>query len=141
MATNLYYVLNRKNPHGGQFYNIYSNEGELLDISQLVDLNDIDRLVEDVREASGDKTFKKVGGIITRLGEKIGTTNVYNGLPSGRTLPKEVLEDYERLEVNYQLIDRIQAENRRLYASIKEGAEKGRARVLTRKTKPNDNKE
>ena len=86
-------------------------------------------------------TFKKVGGIILRLGERIITTSVYNGFSGGATLPPEVRADCERLEENYKLIDRTQQENRRLLASMQRRMETGNARVLTRKPRPGDKKE
>ena len=128
-VTNLYLVPNNKNPHGGRFYNIYKNQGERLDLSEIINPDDIDSLEEDVRRITGDESFKRIGGVITCLGEEIETTNVYNGFSNSTYLPQEVVDNYEKLVGNYQLIDRIQAENRVLLAEIN----RGKTRVLRRK--------
>lgn len=71
---NMYFVLNTKNPNGGNFYNIYVNQGEKLDLS-IYDTTDIDKFYEEVRK--DDETFKKTGGLIIGKGKTIGSLTTY----------------------------------------------------------------
>lgn len=131
IITNIYLVPNYKNVNGGRFYNIYKNQGAKLDLSELVDLEDIDSLEEKVHTATGDTTFKKIGGVITRVSEKIESANVYNDFSSGEHISLESKKKYEQLLQNLELINRIQEENKKLVDEIK-SSEKGHAKVLKR---------
>lgn len=131
IITNLYLVPNYKNLNGGRFYNIYKNLGAKLDLSELLDLDDIDSLEERVHESTGDTSFKRIGGVITRVGEQIESTNVYNDFSSGDNMTPEMKQDYEQLLQNLELINRIQEQNKELVEKIRSN-EKGHARVLKR---------
>ena len=132
VITNLYLVPNHKNPKGGRFYNIYKNQGVKLDLSGLIDLDDIDRLEEDVHEATGDETFKRIGGVITSLDEQIESTNIYNEFSSGETISPEQKRDYEQLLRNMAKISEIEEHNRQLLVKLRTSMEKRKVKTLKR---------
>ena len=131
IITNLYLVPNYKNLNGGRFYNIYKNQGAKLDLSGLVDLDNIDSLEEKVHTVTGDTTFKRIGGVITKVSEQIESTNVYNDFSTGEHISPESKKNYEQLLHNLELISRIQEENKELVDKIR-SSEKGHAKVLKR---------
>lgn len=78
---NLYLVPNNKNKTGGDFYNIYHNTGEKLN------LLDIDNIT--------DPTLKCIGGIILQRGQTIDNVTTYRADENGVLL--EVTEFNEML--------------------------------------------
>ena len=117
---NMYFVINKKNPNGGRFYNIYVNEGEKLDLS-LYDTSDIDDFYETVKK--DDPTFKKAGGLIIKSTKTIGSLNIYT---SGTNISAEEQEAYDKwLELDsmsnklYDQLTEIQKEKNQLSKKIK----------------------
>ena len=89
--VNMYFVLNTKNPNGGQFYNIYVNEGKKIDLSKF-DTSDIDKFYLDVKKI--DDTFKKAGGLIIGRTKKIGSLTMYTLDKGGMNLSLEEEKAY-----------------------------------------------
>lgn len=120
---NMYFVLNNKNPNGGNFYNIYSNEGEKIDISKY-DISDLDKFLEEVKK--DDPTFKKAGGLIIGKNKTIGSTTLYTLDKGGINLSLEEEITYNTwLELDrksnelYEKLTEIQLEKNILSEKIK----------------------
>lgn len=119
----MYFVLNTKNPNGGNFYNIYSNEGEKIDISKY-DISDLDKFLEDVQK--DDSTFKKAGGLIIGKNKTIGSTTLYTLDKGGINLSLEEETAYSNwLELDrksnelYEQLTKIQIEKNKISEKIK----------------------
>lgn len=76
--VNLYFVPNTKNETGGQFYNLYVNRGERLDLKPfLARIGDqIDSLTDEVTKE--DETFKGAGGMILKRDDEFQSVDVYS---------------------------------------------------------------
>ena len=95
--VNVYFVPNMKNPIGGQFYNLYVNRGEQLDLKPFLESvkGDVDKLIPQVREE--DASFKGAGGMILRQGDEFQSASVYSPNEGGIKLTPEQQETYNRL--------------------------------------------
>ncbi len=120
---NMYFVINKKNPNGGNFYNIYVNEGEKLDLSKY-DTTDIDKFYEEVK--LDDPTFKKAGGLIIGKLKTIGSLTMYTKDNGGVNISMEEQDAYnEWLELDkksnelYEQLSQIQKEKNELSVKIK----------------------
>ena len=120
---NMYFVINKKNPNGGNFYNIYVNEGEKLDLSKY-DTSDIDLFYERVK--LDDPTFKKAGGLIIGKLKTIGSLTMYTKDNGGVNISMEEQDAYnEWLELDrksnelYEQLSQIQKEKNELSVKIK----------------------
>ena len=120
---NMYFVINKKNPNGGNFYNIYVNEGEKLDLSKY-DTTDIDKFYEEVK--LDDPTFKKAGGLIIGKLKTIGSLTMYTKDNGGVNISMEEQDAYnEWLELDrksnelYEQLSEIQKEKNELSVKIK----------------------
>jgi len=99
---NIYLVKNTKNEHGGQFYNIYKNEGEKLDLTSYLErIDGIDEL--DYLVYQDDKTFKRAGGLILGKDDKIVSTTVYT--PNMGKI--EITEEEQNLYDTWQKLDEL----------------------------------
>ena len=120
---NMYFVINKKNPNGGNFYNIYVNEGEKLDLSKFNTL-DIDQFYLDVKKI--DPTFKKAGGLIIGKLNTIGSLTMYTLDKGGINLSLEEEKAYDNwLELDrksnelYDKLTEIQIEKNKISNKIK----------------------
>ena len=95
--VNVYFVPNMKNPIGGQFYNLYVNRGEQLDLKPFLEIvkGDVDKLIPKVREE--DASFKGAGGMILKQGDEFQSASVYSPNEGGINLTPEQQETYNRL--------------------------------------------
>lgn len=79
--VNIYLIKNDKTKdgqtrRGGQFYNVYTSEGNIGDISEYSSLTDnLYELEESLRAV--DPTFKRSGGIIVKLNVKIKSVSMF----------------------------------------------------------------
>ena len=67
--VNIYLIPNFKNK-GGKFYTIYTNEGEILDLSNIKSIEEFQNL---------DPTITKKGGLILKKNEEIGSVSFLKG--------------------------------------------------------------
>lgn len=94
--VNLYFVPNTKNETGGQFYNLYINRGERLDLKPfLSSIDDISKLAKKVRKE--DKTFKSAGGMILKRDDEFQSVEVYSPDEEGINISPEKQNDYKIL--------------------------------------------
>ena len=95
--VNLYFVPNTKNETGGQFYNLYINRGERLDLKPfLSDLDDdISDLVKVVKKE--DKSFRTAGGMILKKDDEFQSVNVYSQAEEGINISPEAQSNYKIL--------------------------------------------
>ncbi len=121
---NMYFVLNTKNPMGGNFYNIYVNEGEKIDLTKY-DNTDIDKFYELVKQ--DDDSFKKAGGLIIGKLKTIGSLTMYTLDKGGVNISvdeEKAYEDWLELDKKsnelYENLIQIQEEKNRISYKIKQ---------------------
>lgn len=94
--VNLYFVPNTKNETGGQFYNLYINRGERLDLTPfLEEVDDIGDLAKKVKKE--DKTFKSTGGMILKRDDEFQSVDVYSPDEEGINITPEEQSNYKIL--------------------------------------------
>lgn len=92
---NIYFIKNTKNEMGGNFYNVYKSSDEKLDLKPIIDkCNDID--IIELKIKTIDPTFKKIGGIIIRKNETIGSTSIYTPDNGEVKLDREEQDEYTK---------------------------------------------
>lgn len=95
--VNLYFVPNTKNETGGQFYNLYVNRGERLDLAPFLASigDDIDKLTDEVSKE--DKSFKGTGGMILKRDDEFQSVDVYSPNKEGINISPEQQTTYNQL--------------------------------------------
>ena len=95
--VNLYFIPNTKNKSGGQFYNLYVNRGEKLDLKPFLDTigDEIDKLKDEV--VKKDKTFKSTGGMILKKDDEFQSVEVYSPNQEGINISPENQNIYRTL--------------------------------------------
>lgn len=95
--VHVYFVPNMKNPKGGQFYNLYINRGEKLDLDPFVKSvkGNVDKLVSKVNEE--DESFKGVGGMILKQGDEFQSATAYSPNDGSVNLTPEQQDTYNQL--------------------------------------------
>ncbi len=95
--VNLYFVPNTKNETGGQFYNLYVNRGERLDLRPFLASigDDIDKLADEVSKE--DESFKGTGGMILKRDDEFQSVDVYSPNKEGINISPEQQTTYNQL--------------------------------------------
>lgn len=95
--VNLYFVPNPKNERGGQFYNLYVNRGERLDLRPFLESvgKDVDKLTDTVKKE--DETFKPAGGMILKRDDEFESVDVYSPNQEGINISPEQQTTYTTL--------------------------------------------
>ena len=95
--VNLYFVPNTKNKTGGQFYNLYVNRGERLDLRPFLASigDDIDKLTDEVSKE--DESFKGTGGMILKRDDEFQSVDVYSPNKEGINISPEQQTTYNQL--------------------------------------------
>jgi hypothetical protein len=109
---NVYFIENNTSKlaqqgKGGQFYNVYSNEGPILKMENFMDVtNDLSEIEE--AAVLVDPTFKRIGGTITPRNKSIKTLTVFE--ISG---DKVALQSQEASRLMVLAIEKIKLSNKR----------------------------
>ena len=90
--VNLYFVPNTKNETGGQFYNLYVNRGERLDLRPF-----LASIGDDIEVSKEDESFKGTGGMILKRDDEFQSVDVYSPNKEGINISPEQQTTYNQL--------------------------------------------
>ena len=87
------YIVPKQTERGGDFYKLFINRDEKLDLTEYLNsIEDIDQLESVVQQV--DETFKGAGGIILKRGEPIASSTVYSASDGEISLDSEEQNEY-----------------------------------------------